>query len=142
MSNIPEIKTPIDEDKDSLFDDSIFGKPELHHILSDRSISPCHTEIDQLHHEQEPSLEQSLEERLKQRPGPMVIQHMPISSYIRNSTTSTVSSKDVSTLQDSTSIKLASSNNPTIVMELDLDGNVRYLSKIGNILLELELKRY
>ena len=67
---------------------------------------------------------------------------MPISSYIRNSTTSTVSSKDVSTLQDSTSIKLASSNNPTIVMELDLDGNVRYLSKIGNILLELELKRY
>ena len=23
MSNIPEIKTPIDEDKDSLFDDSI-----------------------------------------------------------------------------------------------------------------------
>lgn len=129
MSNIPEIKTPIDEDKDSLFDDSIFGKPELHHILSDRSISPCHTEIDQLHHEQEPSLEQSLEERLKQRPGPMVIQHMPISSYIRNSTTSTVSSKDVSTLQDSTSIKLASSNNPTIVMELDLDGNVRYLSK-------------
>ncbi|RCK65301.1 hypothetical protein Cantr_01222 [Candida viswanathii] len=123
MSDIPEIKTPIDEDQDSLFDNSIFGKPELHHVLSDRSISPCHTDSDQ-----SPS-RQSLEQRLQERPGPTVIQHMPVSSYIK-----TPYSRQIGT-------KLASSNNPTIVMELDLDGNVRYLSKNWEYIVGTQIRK-
>ncbi|RLV92497.1 Serine/threonine-protein kinase RIM15 [Spathaspora sp. JA1] len=40
-----------------------------------------------------------------------------------------VSPRPMGSMEEKIDLRLASSNNPTIVMELDLDGNVRYLSK-------------
>lgn len=45
------------------------------------------------------------------------------------------------TIEEQIDLRLASSNNPTIVMELDLDGNIRYLSKNWEYIVGTNIKK-
>lgn len=47
----------------------------------------------------------------------------------------------VNTIEEQIDLRLASSNNPTIVMELDLDGKVRYLSKNWEFIIGTTIKK-
>ncbi|KAK6458358.1 response regulator receiver [Scheffersomyces xylosifermentans] len=47
----------------------------------------------------------------------------------------------INTIEEQIDLRLASSNNPTIVMELDLDGKIRYLSKNWEFIIGTTIKK-
>ncbi|KAI5959746.1 RIM15 [Candida pseudojiufengensis] len=127
------------------FHESVFKDPSKHHFYEkERSISPQHQQSNdnitkdvvstqQLSQERlENNLDQGQNQEISQdnnqaidRPKPFTLQKVQDNEgpgY--NDQTSSYKS-----LEEQIDLRLASSNNPTIIMELDLDGNVRYLSQ-------------
>ncbi|CAI5760404.1 unnamed protein product [Candida verbasci] len=97
---------------DELFHESVFGKSSYFHHPSERSVSPRNLTENQVNYSQE-------------RPLPTTIQHSNSSENAYDES----NAPTYNTLEEQIDLRLASSNNPTIIMELDLDGKIRYLSK-------------
>ncbi|KAI5949544.1 RIM15 [Candida jiufengensis] len=149
----------------TLFHESVFKDPSRHHFYEkERSISPQHQQSinqdndhksieiqpsnlnqpvintvpstpDCKHDVNKDDLTQDTEH--VERPKPYTIQKPNDStSPSYNDQTSSYRS-----LEEQIDLRLASSNNPTIIMELDLDGNIRYLSQNWEYIVGTSVKK-
>ena len=121
MSNTPNKSTP--EPESTVFHGSIFEHPHLHHSVSERSISPRHVSKESQNHNHNHQQQQQASNSLNFSDQ--------VSGYDYPS----------ATIEEQIDLRLASSNNPTIVMELDLDGNIRYLSKNWEYIVGTNIKK-
>ena len=119
MSNTPNKSTP--EPESTVFHGSIFEHPHLHHSVSERSISPRHVSKESQNHNHQQQQQASNSLNFSDQ----------VSGYDYPS----------ATIEEQIDLRLASSNNPTIVMELDLDGNIRYLSKNWEYIVGTNIKK-
>ena len=119
MSNTPNKSTP--EPESTVFHGSIFEHPHLHHSVSERVniTTPRIKESQNHNHQQQQQASNSLNFSDQ------------VSGYDYPS----------ATIEEQIDLRLASSNNPTIVMELDLDGNIRYLSKNWEYIVGTNIKK-
>ncbi|KAK6198029.1 response regulator receiver [Scheffersomyces amazonensis] len=72
--------------------------------------------------------------------SPRDIERQDITSRLEHELTSKYPTY-LNTIEEQIDLRLASSNNPTIVMELDLDGNVTYLSKNWEFIIGTSIKK-
>ncbi|KAG7663349.1 RIM15 [[Candida] subhashii] len=159
--------TPID---DTLFHQPTFESTPLYAQFDsrDRSISPCEipaTQMERTTSSQSPLGTPSTtlpKQRKPKQPSPVITveQHTskrdsedlqgriitskppsPPSSPTSSSESMKKSPVNIVSIEDQITLRLESSNNPTVVMELDLDGNIRYISNNWEYIVGTNIKK-
>lgn len=119
------------------------------HIKISRLVSPCTNPSPKTHRLMSPNSITSISKYRPESPNSIPLNSSPLNLAPVNQSNITSPLKNlnntdnhlINTMEEQIDLRLASADNPTTVMELDLDGNVRYLSKNWESIVGTNIKK-